>query len=74
MIVWLIWVRSSNFVWLSDAWDDDTRSENPDGFAAAVAKAAREALENEGEMRVQKVHVPQVLDLFGTQTVDAVQL
>lgn len=43
MTIWMIWTRdSSEAMWLSDAWDDDSVSENDTGWAEAVAKAHKE--------------------------------
>lgn len=39
MKVWLIIARNGDEMWLIDAWDDDSVSENPEGWRDALAKA-----------------------------------
>lgn len=48
----MIWRREDDVIWLHGAWDDETISENRDGYEKDIAKA-----EEEGETRVIKASV-----------------
>lgn len=75
MKVWMIWIQSSDGdVWLSDAWDDDTTSENESGWHEAVEKAERDAKATGGTIRIQAVSVPGVIELFKIPEATAVPI
>ena len=52
MDIFMIWRREDGVIWLHNAWDGDTISENREGYEADVARAERE-----GETRVLKASV-----------------
>lgn len=65
----LIWVMGHGEVWLHGAWDEETIDDNPSLFDEAYAKA----VDAHGArwVRLQKVKVPNVLELFETPEVEA---
>lgn len=71
MSVWLIWVQGYDHVWLEAAWDDDTVSENMEGWLNEQQRVRKLAFENDYEYRIQLAHVPDVLELFETNAVVA---
>ena len=66
MTVWMIWVRAEDgAVWIEAAWDDDMTAEDGSGWRAEVDRVAEMCRRNKGyEMRIQRVTVPGVHDLF----------
>lgn len=69
MTVWQIWVRGDDHIWLEAAWDDDSTAENPEGWKKTVDRCR--ALSPTYEVRVQKVSVPGVFDLFEVPAAEA---
>lgn len=41
MDIYMIWARSDGFVWLVESWDDDSISDNANGWEDAKTKAAK---------------------------------
>lgn len=73
MTVWMIWVRAGDdYTWLAAAWDEDSRAENQAGWDEALLKAKEDAAANQGEYRIQRVHVPGVFELFDIPRAEAV--
>jgi hypothetical protein len=77
LTTWMIWVRErgrdgegDGQVWLEAAWENDMTYENPSGWEAEIDRV-RKLCEGPYEMRIQKVHVPGVLELFATPEVEA---
>lgn len=70
MDIWMIWARQGGTVWLEDAWDDDSITENPRGWEGKVAQA-RQDYGPRGEVRVIKacIDFDAVLAAFKTPTV-----
>ena len=65
MVVWMLWIQASDgATWLEAAWNDETTAENYSGWLEAVETARDTADANHGEMRIQRVLVPGVPDLF----------
>lgn len=62
--VWLIWVEGDGATWLEAAWDDDSTAENDSGWQAEVDRVRKLAYENKYEMRIQRVTVPGVFQMF----------
>lgn len=58
MKVWHIWVQGDGATWLHSAWDDETTAENREGYEAALEAAEKDAVANNGLMRVLAVEIP----------------
>lgn len=71
MNVWLIWVRGDDTTWLEAAWDDDATAENRSGWDAEVDRVRKLAFDNKYTMRIQRVIVPGVYQLFDIPEVTA---
>lgn len=72
LTVHMIWIQGGDgFIWLHDAWEDDTMAENGPGWREALDKADKDAKSNGGTYRVQIVKVPKVHELFKVPTVEA---
>lgn len=71
MRLWVIVIRGDGTTWVTDAWDDDTTYENPQGWKEAIDKARGTCEGNEGyEMRVVPVVVPGLYDVFDQPQLD----
>jgi hypothetical protein len=69
--VWMIWIQGDDATWLQAAWDDELIGENNAGWQEEVEKARKLAFDNNYEMRIQKVNIPGVFELFAIPSVTA---
>ena len=71
MKVRMVWVQGDDATWLEAAWDEETVAANYSGWCDEVDKARKMAHENNYELRIQIVDVPQVYELFEVSEVKA---
>lgn len=71
MDVWMIWLQADDHTWLEAAWDNEATAENPTGWDAEVERVRKLAAEGLYDMRIQKVLVPKVYELFESAEVVA---
>lgn len=71
MIVWMVWVQGDDATWLEAAWDDEATAGNPDGWQRELDGARKLAYDANYVMRIQRVEVPGVYNLFEIPTAKA---